>query len=124
MSIHYVLQSSDPQTREEVRALPHRDLGWFMKRCVVVPTDFTNCLACYAYGVIQGETDEFLDATTAGAFERIADSDDLASLVPVVIKVSPDQFNAIMAILDRPAQSSPALMALLSTPTVFDRETP
>lgn len=59
MSIdHYQsTDSSDPRSREEVRALSDEDRFDFMARCSAEPADFINCLACYAYGVEQNLSD-------------------------------------------------------------------
>lgn len=47
-----------PKDHAEVRELPEEELQVFMEMCTVEPPHFMKCLACYAYGVYQGMTDE------------------------------------------------------------------
>lgn len=53
MTDHFNTAPGMPQTRAEVNRLDNDTLTDFMGRCVVEPSDFDNCLACYAYQVAQ-----------------------------------------------------------------------
>lgn len=58
MEEHYNTGPGYPQTKAEVDALPTPALHDFMARCGVEPADFDDCLACYAYWVVQNRESE------------------------------------------------------------------
>lgn len=116
MSYHFNTEGAYPKTRAEVRALSDEDRFEFMSECPAEPADFEDCLACYAYGVEQGLTDEEMSLVRQWRNEQ----DDLADLIPQRIEVTAEQFDAIMEILDRPVQPCPALVELFARPTVFE----